>query len=171
MKKSFLVLLSLLFSGIVFSQTTVTLQDQCNCEVLKGTQVTTPGMTIPTGADIGDIYVNTNTGTIYFWDGDSWELTSIDTNTSNDRIEVIGSNLVITDTDNNSISLPLSEIASAGAQGPQGAPGVQGPVGAVGPQGAQGIQGEQGPIGEQGPQGIQGIQGEQGQIGKEGDVE
>ena len=78
MKKSILALLFLLFTGIAFSQTTVTLQDQCDCEVLKGTDVSSPGATSPTGADLGDIYVNTNTGTIYFWDGNSWELTSSD---------------------------------------------------------------------------------------------
>ncbi|MFT0716837.1 beta strand repeat-containing protein, partial [Flagellimonas lutimaris] len=78
MKKSILALMFLLFSGIAFSQTTVTLQDQCNCEVLKGTDVSSPGAATPTGADLGDIYVNTNTGTIYFWDGNSWELTASD---------------------------------------------------------------------------------------------
>ena len=78
MKKSIIAVLFLLFSGIAFSQTTVTLQDQCNCEVLKGTAVSSAGAVSPTGADTGDIYVNTNTGTIYFWDGDSWELTSSD---------------------------------------------------------------------------------------------
>src|SRR5690606_36374976 len=40
--------------------------------------VTSAGTTVPTGADTGDIYVNTNTGTIFFWDGDTWELTSTD---------------------------------------------------------------------------------------------
>jgi len=60
------------------AQTTVNLEDQCNCEVLSGTLVTAPGTSTPTGADVGDIYVNTNTGTIFFWDGDSWELTSTD---------------------------------------------------------------------------------------------
>ena len=78
MKKSILVLILLLSTGIAFSQTTVTLQDQCNCEVLKGTDVSSPGAIVPSGADTGDIYVNTNTGTIYFWDGDTWELTSSD---------------------------------------------------------------------------------------------
>ena len=78
MKKSILALLFLLFTGIAFSQTTVTLQDQCNCEVLKGTDVSVSGATTPSGADLGDIYVNTNTGTIYFWDGDTWELTASD---------------------------------------------------------------------------------------------
>ena len=57
MKKSILALMFLLFSGIAFSQTTVTLQDQCNCEVLKGTDVSSPGAATPTGADLGDIYV------------------------------------------------------------------------------------------------------------------
>ncbi|WP_164732353.1 hypothetical protein, partial [Flagellimonas oceanensis] len=78
MKKSILALLFLLFTGIAFSQTTVTLQDQCNCEVLKGTDVSSAGAITPTGADLGDIYVNTSSGTIYFWDGDSWELTASD---------------------------------------------------------------------------------------------
>ena len=77
MKKAILFILFLV-AGIAFSQVTVNLQDQCNCEVLSGTQVITPGATIPADADIGDLYVNTTTGTIYFWDGDSWELTETD---------------------------------------------------------------------------------------------
>ncbi|WP_373019169.1 hypothetical protein, partial [Muriicola sp.] len=77
MDKKILFLLFLV-SGFAFSQTTVNLQDQCNCEVLSGTAVTSPGTTTPSGADTGDIYVNTNTGVIYFWDGDTWELTSSD---------------------------------------------------------------------------------------------
>ncbi|WP_282117612.1 hypothetical protein, partial [Cellulophaga baltica] len=78
MIKNFFLLVFLLMTSVAISQTTVTLEDQCNCEVLSGTDVTSPGMTTPTGADIGDVYVNTDTGTIYFWDGDSWELTSSD---------------------------------------------------------------------------------------------
>ena len=78
-----LVLFALLLSGISMAQTTVTLEDQCNCEVLQGTDVTAPGGVTPAGADLGDLYVNTDTGTIYFWDGDSWEYTSIDENTTN----------------------------------------------------------------------------------------
>ncbi len=76
--KNLIVILVFLISGLAMAQTTVTLQDQCNCEVLSGTAVTMAGMITPVGADIGDIYVNTNTGTIYFWDGGSWELTSFD---------------------------------------------------------------------------------------------
>ncbi|MBD0852420.1 hypothetical protein, partial [Maribacter arenosus] len=78
MNRKILILIFLLFSGFAFSQTTVNLEDQCNCEVLSGPDVTAPGTVTPAGADTGDIYVNTNTGTIYFWDGDSWELTSTD---------------------------------------------------------------------------------------------
>src|SRR5690606_4300126 len=112
MKKSFLVLLSLLFSGMVFSQTTVTLQDQCNCEVLKGTQVTTPGMTIPTGADIGDIYVNTSTGTIYFWDGDSWELTSTDNQQlTGFNFDGISNTLTLTLENGGSVNVDLSSLS------------------------------------------------------------
>ncbi|MEO1013465.1 MAG: hypothetical protein AAFX53_19390, partial [Bacteroidota bacterium] len=73
-----ILLFIFLTSGAVFSQTTITLEDQCNCEVLKGTEVSAPNSSSPAGADIGDLYVNTNTGTIYFWDGDSWELTATD---------------------------------------------------------------------------------------------
>ncbi|QWX82485.1 hypothetical protein H0I23_01955 [Cellulophaga sp. HaHaR_3_176] len=78
MIKKIHLLIVLLMTTVAFSQTTVTLEDQCNCEVLSGTDVTAPGMTTPAGADIGDVYVNTDTGTIYFWDGDTWELTSTD---------------------------------------------------------------------------------------------
>ncbi|MCG2462925.1 hypothetical protein K8352_19335, partial [Flavobacteriaceae bacterium F89] len=112
MKTRFL-LLFFLISGMAFSQTTVTLEDQCNCEVLSGTLVSAPGSTTPTGADIGDIYVNTNIGTIYFWDGNSWELTFTDTNTTNASLTEDGSDLILTDSDNNSIRIPLATIAAA----------------------------------------------------------
>uniref|UniRef100_UPI0030CF1F63 hypothetical protein n=1 Tax=Croceitalea sp. MTPC5 TaxID=3056565 RepID=UPI0030CF1F63 len=78
MGKSLSLLLFLFTALMGFSQTTVTLQDQCNCEVLRGTDVSSPGATMPTGADTGDIYVNTTSGTIFYWDGDSWELTATD---------------------------------------------------------------------------------------------
>src|SRR5690606_14486433 len=168
MKKSFLILFFLLFSGIAFSQTLVTLQDQCNCEVLKGTQVTLAGSNVPSGAETGDIYVNTNTGTIFFWDGNSWELTSTDTNTTNESIEVSGLNLVITDSNNNTISIPLSEIASAGAQGSQGIMGLPGDQGPQGEQGIQGIQGLPGDKGEKGGRGARGERGGQEDDGAQG---
>ncbi|MBU2994924.1 hypothetical protein KO500_00670, partial [Cellulophaga baltica] len=78
MNKKIILPIFLLMSAFAFSQTTVTLEDQCDCKVLTGTEVVTPGMSTPTGADLGDLYVNSDTGEIYFWDGDSWELTSSD---------------------------------------------------------------------------------------------
>ena len=153
MKKNIIFLFFLLFTTIIFAQTTVTLQDQCNCEVLKGTAVNTPGANSPTGADSGDIYVNTATGTIFFWDGDSWELTSnddqqlqsftldgvtneltltledggsvnvdlsglsdtlTDTNTTIASFSIAGTNtnLVITDSDTNTFSVALADLAA-----------------------------------------------------------
>src|SRR6056297_2003107 len=67
-----------LVSSFTFAQTTVTLEDQCNCVVLQGTDVSVPGVSSPVGADLGDLYVNTTSGTIFFWDGNSWEFTSTD---------------------------------------------------------------------------------------------
>ena len=112
MKKSILALLFLFSTGIAFSQTTVTLQDQCNCEVLKGTDVSSSGATSPTGADLGDIYVNTTTGTIYFWDGDTWELTASDNQqltgfTFNDATN----NLSLTLENGGSVNVDLSSLS------------------------------------------------------------
>ena len=45
--KKLIVFLAFLISGFAFSQTTVTLEDQCNCEVLSGTAVTAPGVGPP----------------------------------------------------------------------------------------------------------------------------
>ena len=115
MDKRILLLLMFLVSGITFSQTTVTLQDQCNCEVLSGTAVTSPGMTTPSGADTGDIYVNTNTGIIYFWDGDSWELTASDNQQLQNFSFNAGTNLLSLDIeDGNTVSVDLSALSNAG---------------------------------------------------------
>ena len=110
-----ILLALLLFSGFAYSQTTVTLQDQCNCEVLSGTAVTIPGATTPSGADTGDIYVNTNTGTIYFWDGDSWELTSSDDqNLQNFNFNAATNILSLDIEDGNTVTVDLSTLANPG---------------------------------------------------------
>ena len=115
MDKRILLLLLFLVSGIAFSQTTVTLEDQCNCEVLSGTLVTTPGSTTPGGADTGDIYVNTNTGTIYFWDGSSWELTSSDNQQlQNFSFNSTTSILSLEIEDGNTVTVDLSFLEKAG---------------------------------------------------------
>ncbi|SIR37247.1 beta strand repeat-containing protein, partial [Maribacter ulvicola] len=110
--KGLMVLLTLLLSGISIAQTTVTLEDQCNCEVLQGTDISAPGAVLPTGADLGDLYVNTNTGTIYYWNGTTWELTSTDANTTNASLTEDGINLILSDSDLNTVSIPLVDIAA-----------------------------------------------------------
>ena len=115
MDKRILLVLFLLISGFAFSQTTVTLQDQCNCEVLSGTAVTAPGATSPTGADTGDIYVNTNTGTIYFWDGNSWELTSSDDQQLQNFSFNGATNILSLDIENgNTVTVDLSTLNNSG---------------------------------------------------------
>ncbi|MGB5376901.1 MAG: hypothetical protein WBN26_02835, partial [Muriicola sp.] len=110
-----ILLLLFLVSGFAFSQTTVTLQDQCNCEVLSGTAVTSPGTTTPSGADTGDIYVNTNTGVIYFWDGDSWELTSSDDQLLQNFSFNAGTNILSLDIeDGNTVNVDLSSLSGTG---------------------------------------------------------
>ncbi len=110
-----LLLLLLFIGGFAYSQTTVTLQDQCNCEVLSGTAVNAPGGTTPSGADTGDIYVNTNTGVIYFWDGDSWELTSSDDQQLQNFSFNSGTNLLtLTIEDGNTVNVDLSALNNAG---------------------------------------------------------
>lgn len=111
-KRRIISSISLLSSVLAFCQTTVTLQDQCNCEVLKGTDVSVSGSTAPAGADVGDIYVNTNTGTIYFWDGDSWELTALD----NQQLQGFGLDeatnvLTLTLENGGSIAVDLSSLS------------------------------------------------------------
>ena len=110
-----LLLLVFLVSGFAFAQTTVTLQDQCNCEVLSGTAVIAAGAINPSGADTGDIYVNTNTGTIYFWDSDSWELTSTDDQQlQNFNFNGATNTLTLNIEDGNSVSVDLSSLSNSG---------------------------------------------------------
>ncbi|MDG3584158.1 hypothetical protein, partial [Galbibacter pacificus] len=108
--KNGILIFVLLISGFAFSQTTINLENQCNCEVIKGTDVTVAGTTTPI-ADQGDIYINTNTGVLYFWNGSSWELTS-GKNTVNKTFIVDGSDLVITDSDGNKVSVALADIVA-----------------------------------------------------------
>src|SRR5690554_4274975 len=110
MNKRILILIFLI-SGFAFAQTTVTLEDQCNCAVLSGTLVTTAGAATPSGADIGDLYVNTDTGTIYFWDGDSWELTATDDQQlQNFNFDVATGQLSLSLENGGSVSVDLSDL-------------------------------------------------------------
>ncbi|WP_405383414.1 beta strand repeat-containing protein [Maribacter sp. LLG6340-A2] len=109
--KTIMVIIALMMSGITAAQTTVTLEDQCNCEVLQGTDVSTPGAVTPAGADLGDLYVNTDTGTIYFWDGDSWELTTTDDqNLQNFSFDAATNILSLEIEDGNTVTADLSTL-------------------------------------------------------------
>jgi len=129
-----------------------------------GTSVQLKGA-VPTVADLddisgqltGDLYVVTETGDGYVWDGDSWENVG-------------------------QIRGPQGEqgpIGPAGPTGPQGIQGPEGPASTVpGPQGPQGIQGPAGPQGSEGaastvpgPQGPEGPIGPQGPQGDTGEFE
>jgi len=132
-----ILLIFFLVSGFAFSQTTVTLEDQCNCEVLSGTLVTTPGATTPTGADTGDLYVNTNTGSIFYWDGDSWEASStngIDGVGVQSTVDNFDGTFTINYTDGSSFT--TSDFT--GPIGPTGATGATGETGATGYTGDKG---------------------------------
>lgn len=115
-----------------------------------GTGVTVKG-TVNTAADLptsgneeGDLYIATDTGHGWTWDGAAW----IDTGPIQGPAGPQG--------------IP-GATGPQGAQGPQGIPGAQGPTGQQGIPGAQGVPGPTGAQGVPGPQGATGAQGEPGQ--------
>ena len=116
MSKIGVLIIFFLISGYAFSQTAVTLEDQCNCEVLSGTDITVAGAISPTGADIGDIYVNTNTGTMYFWDGDSWELTSSNNKTISLSTPIDMDGDGVTETTVENVIKDMEQVASKSAR-------------------------------------------------------
>jgi hypothetical protein len=63
---------------------------------------------------------------------------------------------------------PQGPAGAVGPDGPQGPPGEQGPKGPEGPPGEQGLTGPVGPEGPRGPEGPQGEQGLTGPIGPQG---
>ncbi|KAB2871199.1 MAG: hypothetical protein F9K37_03925 [Bacteroidales bacterium] len=96
----------------------------------------------PASPDINNAYYNSTDKKSYIWDGDSWEIISMD--------GLQGS------------------TGDVGPQGPQGIQGIQGEAGPQGIQGEVGPKGDQGVQGEIGPQGPQGLQGEVGPEGPRG---
>ena len=140
-KKILSLILFLFVIGFSFAQTTVTLQDQCNCEVLSGTDVSTPGATSPTGAEMGDLYVNTNTGQIFYWDGNSWEASSTNGTDGSDGVGITST----VDNGNGTFTLNYSDGSSFTTSD------LTGPTGAIGAQGPQGLPGTNGTNGTNGP--------------------
>jgi hypothetical protein len=101
------------------------------------TEPTDPGSYPPEAWNVGDHWLNTDSGYVFEWDGTDW-------------LPAIGS-----------IKGPLGFQGIQGTTGTQGHQGRQGPVGIQGIQGSNGNQGNQGPVGT----GTQGTQGNQGPTG------
>ena len=111
---------------------------------VNGVSISWVGSSIaaPASPDINNAYYNSTDKKSYIWDGDSWEIISMD--------GLQGS------------------TGDVGPQGPQGIQGIQGEAGPQGIQGEVGPKGDQGVQGEIGPQGPQGLQGEVGPEGPRG---
>ena len=134
----------------------------------------------------------------YYWYDDRWMrivndagVVALDKNTTNQSLTVVGGDLVLTDSDGNMVSVPITDlnipetvttIVDNGTSFTytnelnkpvtidllQGPVGPQGPIGLTGPAGADGATGPQGPIGLTGPAGADGATGPQGPIGLTG---
>ncbi|MEL4306462.1 hypothetical protein, partial [Joostella sp. CR20] len=110
--KNGILIIVLLLSGFAFSQTTINLENQCNCEIIKGTEVTNAGATV-NPADLGDIYVNTDTGVLYFWDGDSWELTSGSLVRNVEfKVDKVNKKLILIDSEGKEVEVSFADISA-----------------------------------------------------------
>jgi len=63
-----------LICSVAWSQTTINLDERCDCEITRHTSEVSAGDTSPAGTAQGDILIDLS-GDLYFWDGDSWEVT------------------------------------------------------------------------------------------------
>ena len=134
----------------------------------------------------------------YYWYDDRWMrivndagVVALDKNTTNQSLTVVGGDLVLTDSDGNMVSVPITDlnipetvttIVDNGTSFTytnelnkpvtidllQGPVGPQGPIGLTGPAGADGATGPQGPQGIAGVDGADGATGPQGPIGLTG---
>jgi len=57
-----------------FAQTTINLDERCDCEITRHTSEVTAGDLSPAGETLGDMLIDPS-GDLFFWDGDSWEVT------------------------------------------------------------------------------------------------
>ncbi|WP_162230924.1 mucin-binding protein, partial [Lacticaseibacillus camelliae] len=79
-------------------------------------------------------------------------------------------NIVVTFSDDSTITIPKGDTGDQGPQGEKGDTGAQGPQGEKGDTGAQGPQGEKGDTGATGADGAKGDTGAQGPQGEKGDT-
>ena len=116
------------------------------------------------GASAGDLWVSTDDGHAWVWDGKQWENVGAFKGEKGDQ-GVAGPQ---------GIEGKQGARGHDGATGPQGNPGhqgnegPQGPVGADGPKGSKGLKGDEGPRGKEGPKGHVGDAGRDGKDGKDG---
>lgn len=102
---------------VAYGQTTIQLEQQCDCKILSGTAVNAAGGTTPSGADTGDVYINTESGRLFFWDGDSWEYSrSLNRSLRNLNFDGNTSLLTLETQDGRTFTADLSTLKSTGVQ-------------------------------------------------------
>jgi len=62
------------FLGLATAQTTINLAERCDCEITRHSSEVTAGDVSPSGETLGDMLIDPS-GDLFFWDGDSWEVT------------------------------------------------------------------------------------------------
>ena len=104
------VLLSFCVSTLQ-SQIEVTLEDQCNCEILRGEEVFASGLSEPEGTEPGDLYVNNQSGVVYWWTGTEWrEIVAADNSTSAFTYNTSTNDILLTKADGTIFSINLSDL-------------------------------------------------------------
>jgi len=66
-----------LFPIVSKAQTTINLDEHCDCEIIRHTSEVSAGDTSPAGINEGDMLIDPS-GDLFFWNGDSWETTGND---------------------------------------------------------------------------------------------
>jgi len=166
--KYFITAFIFMIGLVSFSQTTVSLSEQCQCSVLSGTAVAEAGATSPIAGAVGDLYMQTAQKKLYFWDGDSWELIESTSAVSGTTIESTVNNDNGTITFNYTDGTSFTTTSFLGEVGPSGSTGSQGPAGADGATGATGAAGADGAAGAAGAKGDKGDTGNTGAAGADG---
>jgi len=72
-KKKLTIPILMLCSVIGWAQTTINLEERCDCEITRHTSEVNAGDSSPTGETQGDMLIDPS-GDLFFWNGDSWEV-------------------------------------------------------------------------------------------------
>ena len=93
------------------SQIEVTLEDQCNCEILRGEEVFASGLSEPEGTERQNLYVNNQSGVVYWWTGTEWrEIVAADNSTSAFTYNTSTNDILLTKADGTIFSINLSDL-------------------------------------------------------------